>query len=141
MAYLLDTNVVSELRRPRCDPHVRRWFASIDGTSLYLSSLVIGELTQGVHLLNRRDPPQAARLADWLNGLKEAYASRIVPVDTAAAIVWGRWRARFTVPVADGLMAATAYVNDWAFVTRDLKDIERTGVRAVDPFDPEATSS
>lgn len=141
MAYLLDTNVISELRKSRCDPHVRRWFGSIDGAGLYVSSLVIGELTQGVHMLSRRDAPQAARLADWLNGLKEAYASRIVPVDTAAAIVWGRWRALFSVPVADGLMAATAHVNDWAFVTRNVKDIERTGVRAVDPFTPRATSS
>lgn len=64
-----------------------------------------------------------------------------MPVDTAAAIVWGRWRALFSVPVADGLMAATAHVNDWAFVTRNAKDIERTGVRVVDPFTPRATSS
>lgn len=85
--------------------------------------------------------PNSARLADRLSGLTEAYASRIVPVDTAAAVVWGRWRARFSVPVADGLMAATADVNDRAFVTRDVEDVERTRVRVADPFTPEATSS
>ena len=135
MAYLLDTNVISELRKPRCDPRVRRWYDSIDGAGVYISSLTIGELTQGIHLLVKRDEPQALRLADWLNGIKDAYSSRIVPVDTAAAIVWGRWRAALSVPVADGLMAATAFVNDWTFATRNVKDVERTGVRTLNPFD------
>lgn len=141
MAYLLDTNIISELRKPKCDPNVRSWYDSIEGAGEYISSLVVGELTRGIQLLVRRDEPQAARLADWLNGIKEAYGSRIVPVDTAAAIVWGRWRASFPMPVADGLMAATAYVHDWTFVTRDTKDIERTGVRSLDPFAPDTTSS
>ncbi|WP_329251212.1 type II toxin-antitoxin system VapC family toxin [Actinoallomurus sp. NBC_01490] len=141
MAYLLDTNIISELRKPRCDANVRQWYTSIEGAGEYISSLAVGELTRGIHQLARRDAPQAARLSDWLNVIKEEYASRIIPVDTAAAIVWGRWSASDPVPVADGLMAATAYVNDWTFVTRNVKDVERTGVRTLNPFDPAAASS
>ncbi|MEV5706611.1 type II toxin-antitoxin system VapC family toxin [Actinoallomurus sp. NPDC052274] len=142
MSYLLDTNVVSELRKQhRCDPHVRAWYDSIQGSTEYLSSLVIGELTRGIHQLGRYDLPQATRLAAWLTGIKEQYASRIIPVDTATAIIWGRWQAASPMPVADGLMAATAYLNDWTFVTRNVKDVERTGVRSLNPFEPMATSS
>ncbi|MCO5999261.1 type II toxin-antitoxin system VapC family toxin [Actinoallomurus rhizosphaericola] len=142
MAYLLDTNVVSELGKQRgCDPNVCVWYDSIEGSTEYLSSLVIGELTRGIHQLSKRDLPQATRLAAWLTGIKEHYASRIIPVDTAAAIIWGRWQAASPIPVVDGLMAATAYLNDWTFVTRNVKDVERTGVRTLDPFEPMATSS
>jgi predicted nucleic acid-binding protein len=141
MAYLLDTNIISELRKPGCDPNVRQWYASIEGAGEYISSLTVGELTRGVHQLAKRDAAQAARLSDWLNVIKEEYASRIIAVDTAAAIVWGRWSASGPVPVADGLMAATAYINDWTFVTRNVKGVERTGVRTLNPFDPAAASS
>jgi predicted nucleic acid-binding protein len=141
VAYLLDTRIISELRKPKCDPNVRSWYDSIEGAGEYISSLVIGELTRGIQLLVRRDEPQAGRLADWLNGIKEAYGSRIVPVDTAAAIVWGRWRASLPMPVVDGLMAATAYVHDWTFVTRNTKDVERTGVRVLNPFTADNISS
>lgn len=134
MTYLLDTNVVSERRKRRCDPNVAAWFESVEGVDKYLSSLAIGELTRGVHQLTRRDPPQAARLADWLNRLKEEFANRVIPVDTEAAIVWGRWSALENVPTADGLMAATAYLRDWTFVTRNVKHVERTGVRALNPW-------
>jgi predicted nucleic acid-binding protein len=142
LSYLLDTNIVCELRKQRgCDPNVRAWYDSIQGSTEYLSSLVIGELTRGVHQLSRHDLPQATRLAAWLTGIKEHYASRIVPVDTATAIIWGRWQAASPVPAVDGLMAATAYLNDWTFVTRNVKDVERTGVRTLNPFEPMATSS
>jgi toxin FitB len=141
VSYLLDTNVVSELRKRGCDPNVRAWYDSIEGSSQYVSSLVIGELTRGVHQLSKRDLPQATRLGAWVTGLKEQYASRIIPVDTATAIIWGRWMAAFPLPVVDGLMAATAYLNDWTFVTRNVKDVERTGVRTLNPFEPMPTSS
>jgi toxin FitB len=136
VTYLLDTNVVSERRKRRCDPNVRAWFESVEGVDKYLSSLVIGELTRGVHQLIRRDPGQATRLADWLNRLKEDFAHRIVPVDTAATIIWGRWSALEKMPTADGLMAATAYLHDWTFVTRNVKHVERTGVRTLNPWEP-----
>lgn len=136
MTYLLDTNVVSERRKRRCDPNVRAWFDSVDGVDKYLSSLVIGELTRGVHQLIKRDPQQAISLGDWLNRLKEDFAHRIVPVDTAAAIIWGRWSALDKMPIAVGLMAATAYQHDWTFVTRNVKDVERTGVRTLNPWEP-----
>ncbi|GAB2872924.1 type II toxin-antitoxin system VapC family toxin [Actinoallomurus bryophytorum] len=141
MAYLLDTNIISELRKPKCDSNVRGWYDSIEGAGEYISSLVIGELARGIHLLAGRDDPQADRLADWLNGITEAYGSRIVPVDTATAVVWGRWNASRPMPVVDGLMAATAYVRDWTFVTRNTKDVERTGVRTLNPFTADIISS
>jgi toxin FitB len=141
VAYLLDTNIISELRKPKCDPNVRGWYDSIEGAGEYISSLVIGELARGIHLLVSRDEPQAGRLAGWLNGITEAYGSRIAPVDTAAAIVWGRWNASRPMPVVDGLMAATAYVHDWTFVTRNTKDVERTEVRTLNPFAADTISS
>ena len=64
-----------------------------------------------------------------------------MPVDTAAAIVWGHWRASLPMPVVDGLMAATAYVHDWTFVTRNTRDVERSGVRTLNPFDADTISS
>jgi toxin FitB len=120
---------------------VRRWYGSTDGAGLYVSSLAIGELTQGVHMLSKRDEPKArGSPSGWAvsrrrmrSGSCRSTPSRPSSGDGGEPL--------FSVPVADGLMAATAYVNDWAFVTRNVKDIERTGVRVVDPFDPDASSS
>jgi predicted nucleic acid-binding protein len=143
VAYLLDTNIVSELAKARCDPNVRAWAASISPDDLYISSLVVGEIRKGIELFTRRnDHPQAARTAEWFNELKRRFASRIVPIETSVAIVWGRMAGQHNHPAPiDGLMAATAYLNDWTFVTRNTKDVAQTGVRTLDPFEPMATSS
>lgn len=135
MRFLVDTNVLSELRKgPRADPGVLGWFQSVDDTALYLSVLVIGELRQGVERLRRRDPPAAAKLDRWLHELIERHADRTLPVDAAVAERWGRLNVPDPVPAVDGLLAATALVHSLTLVTRNLRDVRSTGVRHLDPF-------
>jgi predicted nucleic acid-binding protein len=135
MTYLLDTNVVSELRKKSPNPGVVAWLKSVRSAQLYLSVLVVGELRQGVERLATRDPRQAAALDDWWQRLVRGYSDRIVPVSLEVAEAWGRLNANRPLPLADGLMAATALVHDWTFVTRNTADVERTGARLLDPFD------
>ena len=134
MAYLLDTNVISEARKPSPDPRVRSWLASVPEDDLYLSVLVVGEIRQGVERLRRRDPAQAAPYETWLSGLLHDYADRLVPVTADVCEEWGRLNVPNPLPVIDGLMAATAKRRDWTFVTRNVADLARTGVRLLDPF-------
>ena len=134
MSYLLDTNVVSEVRRQRPDPGVMQWFDSVRADQLYLSVMVVGEIRHGIERLARRDPGRASGFEKWLNDLQELYGNRVVPVTAAIAQVWGRLNAGDPPPVADGLVAATALVHGWTFVTRNTADVVRTGVRLINPF-------
>jgi predicted nucleic acid-binding protein len=134
MSFLLDTNVVSELRKKSPDPGVVDWLESVKSAQLYLSVLVVGEIKQGVERLAARDPKQATAIDDWLQRLVRGYSDRIVPVSLEVAEAWGRLNASRPLPLADGLMAATALVHDWTFVTRNTADVERTGARLLDPF-------
>jgi toxin FitB len=135
VSYLLDTNVVSEVRRPRPDPGVLAWFESARADELYLSVLVIGEIRRGIERLAQRDPGRADMFEKWLIDLQELYGQRVVPVTAPIAELWGRLTARDPLPVVDGLMAATALVHGWTFVTRNTADVIRTGARLVDPFE------
>ncbi|MBX6723648.1 MAG: type II toxin-antitoxin system VapC family toxin [Dactylosporangium sp.] len=137
MAYLLDTNVVSELRKPRPHPAVAAWHARRTGAEAYLSSLVVGEIRQGIERIHPRDPQRAEALERWLTGLLSAYRSRILPVTVEIAHEWGRMNAEVRLPVVDGLMAATAKVHRLTLVTRNVADVARTGVPVVNPFEPE----
>jgi predicted nucleic acid-binding protein len=134
VSYLLDTNVLSELRRKCPHPGVARWFRSVDGHQLYLSVLVLGEIVQGIERLRRKDPAQAAGFDAWLDALHLQFADRLVPVDAAVAEEWGRLNAGDPLPAIDGLLAATARVRGWTLVTRNGADVQRTGVRLLDPF-------
>jgi predicted nucleic acid-binding protein len=135
VSFLVDTNVVSELRKgERANAEVRDWFRSVDDAELYLSVLVIGELRQGVERLRRRDPPAAAKLDRWLHELIERHADRTLPVDAAVADRWGRLNVPDPIPAVDGLLAATALVHSLTLVTRNVRDVRRTGVRHLDPF-------
>lgn len=136
MSYLLDTNVISETWKPKPDPAVLAWLAAAPDDELHLSVLVLGELRKGVESARRRDPRRAARLDGWLTEIHESYGRQTVAVTTEIADLWGRLNAVRPVPVIDGLMAATALVHDWTFVTRNGRDVGRTGVRLVDPFQP-----
>jgi predicted nucleic acid-binding protein len=136
MSFLLDTNVVSEARRPRGNTHVKAWVASMPSKSLYLSVLVIGEIRRGTDQLYRSDPAQAAVYEAWLVGLRIEYADRIIPVTAEIAEEWGRLNVPITIPTVDGLMAATAKVHGLTFVTRNTSDVARTGVRLLNPFEP-----
>jgi predicted nucleic acid-binding protein len=136
VTYLLDTNVVSELRKASCHPNVRAWFDSVRGRDKYLSVLVIGELTRGIERVSlRNDHRQAADLQDWVNSIAQQFSSRIAPISMDVALTWGRLLAHHSVPHVDGLLAATALQHGWIFVTRNTKDVERTGVRLLNPFE------
>ena len=135
MRYLLDTNVLSEVRRPRGDAGVKRWISSVPTEDLYLSVLTLGEVRRGIGLLSRRDPVQADVYEAWLVTVLRDYADRVLPVDAAAAEEWGRMNVPNPVSVVDGLMAATAKVRNMTFVTRNTADVARTGARLLNPLD------
>jgi toxin FitB len=135
VSLLLDTNVVSDLRKKRPDAGVSQWFASMRSSDLHLSVLVIGELRTGIERLARRDKEQAANHEKWLSDLLELFEDRILPVTVEIAEAWGRMTVPDPVPVVDGLLAATALVHDWTLVTRNVTDVQRTGVRLLNPFE------
>ncbi len=137
MAFLLDTNVVSELRKSSPDEHVLRWSRAHASSGVFVSTLVVGEIRRGIERVRSRDPEQADRLEGWLDGLVTTYQDRILPVSTAVADEWGLMSAApQPPPVIDGLMAATAKYHGLTLVTRNVADVARTGVPVVDPFEP-----
>jgi predicted nucleic acid-binding protein len=134
VTFLLDTNVVSEIRKPRPDPKVKAWLASVPEVDLYLSVLVVGEIRQGVERLRRRDPARVAPYEAWLSELLRHFADRLVPITADVCEEWGRLNVPDPLPVVDGLMAATARVRGWTFVTRNVADLARADVRLLNPF-------
>ena len=134
MAFLLDTNVISEARNLAPNPSVRAWLDSVPEAELYLSVLVVGEIRQGIEPLRRRDPAQAEPYERWLSALQLSFADRLVPITADVCEEWGRLNVPDPLPVVDGLMAATASRRDWTLVTRNVKDLARTGIRLLNPF-------
>ena len=132
MSYLLDTNVLSEIRKPYGDAQVQVWFARVRSDELFLSVLVLGEVRQGIERLKRRDEPQAVVFEHWLAGLVTYYRERILPVDAAVVDVWGRINAKDLLPVLDGLLAATALVHALTLVTRNTRKFGRVEGLAVE---------
>ena len=135
MSYLIDTNIISELRRgARCDAHVAAWYASVAAEELFLSVLVLGEIRKGIELARARDPLQAAALEEWLHKVESGFGDRVLGVDNAVADRWGRMSALRPIPVIDGLMAATAAINDLTLVTRNDRDVAGLGAKVLNPF-------
>ena len=136
MTFLLDTNVVSEVRKgERSDPNVSDWYAGADESQLFISSLTIGEIRRGIELVRQRgDIYQAETLEAWLRTVIEGFSGRILGVDADVADAWGRMSALRPTPVIDGLLAATAKVHDMTLVTRNVPDVEGLGVQVLDPF-------
>ena len=134
--FLLDTNVVSEVRKGRrSDPSVSSWYTGVGESQLFISSLTIGEIRRGIELARRRgDVDQAKTLETWLQTVVEEFSGRILSVDAQVADTWGRISAPRPVPVVDGLLAATAVVHDMTLVTRNVSDVEGLGARVLDPF-------
>lgn len=135
MSYLLDTNVISELRKGRrADANVTAWFADVAEEEIFLSVLTIGEIRRGIESVRRRDPDSAAVLDRWLALLSEAHADRVVSIDRTITEEWGRMNVPDPLPVVDGLLAATARVLGSTLVTRNIADVRGTGVQLLDPF-------
>jgi toxin FitB len=134
VSFLLDTNVVSEIRKKAPDRGVAEWFAAVPADRVFLSVLVAGEIRQGIERLARRDPAQAEIFDRWLSQLIGGYGDRLMPITERIAQVWGRLNVPDPLPVVDGLMAATALVHDWTLVTRNVDDVMSTGVRLLNPF-------
>lgn len=136
MSYLLDTNVISELRKgKRAERSVAEWFDGLADQEVYLSVLTIGEIRRGVESVRRRDSDSASALDGWLSRLTEAHRDRILQVDRAIAEEWGRMDVPDPLPVVDGLLAATARIVGLTLVTRNVADVESTGVELLNPFD------
>ena len=132
--YLLDTNIISEIRKgPRCHPNVAAWYSNLEEESLYLSVLVLGEIQKGIEGLRGRDAGKANVLYLWLEQLQISFQSQILPVDIAISQEWGRLSSLHTVPVIDGLLAATA--RGLVLVTRNTRDFADLGIQLINPFE------
>lgn len=137
MNYLIDTNIISEVRKGRrCDLNVASWYEKVDDASLYLSVLIIGEIRKGIERVRPKDNAQANALENWLLAVDKAFGERILPVDRAVANEWGRLNANRPLPVIDGLLAATAKIHRMTLVTRNTADIANLDVHVLNPFEP-----
>jgi predicted nucleic acid-binding protein len=138
--FLLDTNVISELVRPKPHPQVAAWIESIDETLLFLSVLTLGEIRKGIDSI--QNSPRRVLLESWLGSeLSLRFAGRILLIDHAIANRWGNIAAKAAVakiqlPVIDGLLAATAIHHNLTLVTRNVKDFVPAGVPLFDPWMP-----
>lgn len=141
--YLLDTNVVSELRKVRAgkaDRNVARWADSVETGELYLSAITVEELEIGIQLAERRDAVQGEMLRTWMTRhVMAAFAGRILPVDVAVALRSASLHVPDPRPVRDGLIAGTALAHGLTIVTRNTADFEGTNAALLNPWAPRKT--
>jgi predicted nucleic acid-binding protein len=131
--YLLDTNVISELRRPMPHQGVVAWLSNIDADAIFLSAVTIGELQIGVENIREQDPGRAEIIEQWVDAVIADY--NVLPMDVLSFRRWAQLiRGRPREIVADAMIAATAFVHNLTVVTRNLRDFERFGIAVIDPF-------
>lgn len=139
--FLLDTNVVSELRKAgdgKADANVTAWLSSQDAAMFYVSAVTLMELELGVRLRERRDPAQGARLRAWMDGhVLPEFSERTLPVDTAVALCCAQLHIPDPRSDRDAYIAATALVHGMAVVTRNVVDFQPTGVDIINPWAPQ----
>lgn len=134
MTWLVDTNVLSELRKgDRAHSGVRAWFAGASEDDLYTSVLVLGEIRRGIESIRRRDVPSALALEQWLARLTTSFGDHVLAIDARVADRWGALGVPDPIPTVGGLLAATALVHDMTLVTRNVRDVASTGARVLDP--------
>lgn len=135
MGYLIDTNVLSELRKKQnADVNVIEWFSGVDGVECYVSVLTLGEIFNGIQRLREKNPVAAESLNKWLDTLTQNFHDRVLPITSDIALKWGEITAPVSLPVVDSLIASTAMVHNLTLVTRNIKDIEKTGAKLLNPF-------
>jgi hypothetical protein len=131
--YLLDTNVVSELRKPRPHGAVVAWLTEVPDQDLHLSAVTLGELQAGVEITREQDPAKAAEIESWIDEVAQTW--NVLPLDAPILRAWGRlMRRRSDDLLVDGLLAATAKVHQLQVVTRNVRDFTPFGVTTLDPF-------
>ena len=134
--YLLDTNVISELRKPQADANVVSWAKSVIAPRLYISAITLKELETGVLRMERRDPAQGKLLRSWLTRhVMPAFEARILPVDAAVALRCASLHVPDQTNESDALIAATALVHGLTVVTRNVGDFQSSGVALFNPWE------
>lgn len=132
--FLLDTNVVSELRRPRPSPAVIAWLDSVDDADLFLSAVTVGEIQAGIELTREQDPAKAAEIERWLDALEGVY--KVLPMDGRAFRLWARlMHRRSDTLYEDAMIGAIARVHQLTVVTRNVADFSHFGVPLLNPFE------
>src|SRR5579863_10430767 len=136
MNVLVDTNVISELRRGRnAATGVITWFAAMPAENVFTSVIVLGEIRRGIELLAMRDKLQADALAQWYGTIRERLGDRVLVVDEPVMTLWAKISVPNILPAYDALIAATALFHGLIVVTRNTQDYRRTGVAVLNPWD------
>jgi predicted nucleic acid-binding protein len=136
MPHLLDTNILSELRKgKRCNPNVAKWAQTTANDRHCISVLSLSEIRKGIEILRRKSPDQCPAFEKWLLTLQAEYAPDILPITDVICEQWGHIMSERTLPAIDGLLAATALTHGLTVATRNVNDFQNSGVKLVNPFD------
>ena len=135
MRFLLDTSVIAEIRkRDRAHPNVAGWVARTPAPEIGTSVIVLGEIRRGIEVKRRTDPDAAKALDRWFARIRQRLGDRVLPIDEPIMEAWAMLGLSASLPLIDGLLAATAKVRGLMLVTRNIEDIAETGVAVFDPF-------